>query len=174
MLFLDEPTAGVDVSLRKDMWQLVKALQTAGTTIILTTHYIEEAEEMADRIGIIRNGELILVDEKLALMKKLGKKELTLQLANPLEAIPAELNIPELSLSENRLELKYTFESSGEGMGAADVLHKLSTHGIVFKDLQTRQSTLEDIFVDLVNAAGKGASTALTPTATTGEDHHAA
>ncbi len=174
LLFLDEPTAGVDVSLRKDMWQLVKALQTAGTTIILTTHYIEEAEEMADRIGIIRNGELILVDEKLALMKKLGKKELTLQLAGPLDAIPAELNIPELSLSANRLELKYTFESSGEGMGAADVLHKLSTHGIVFKDLQTRQSTLEDIFVDLVNAGGKETSAALAPTATTGEDHHAA
>ena len=152
LLFLDEPTAGVDVSLRKDMWSLVKELKDAGTTIILTTHYIEEAEEMADRIGIITKGELILVEDKTSLMKKLGTKELTLQLLHPLEEIPSDLGIPGLKLSADKFELSYTFDSKSEQIGIADLLQKLSQHHIYYKDLYTSQSSLEDIFVNLVNA----------------------
>ena len=152
ILFLDEPTAGVDVSLRKDMWNVVKDLKASGTTIILTTHYIEEAEEMADRIGIIRKGELILVDEKLALMKKLGKKEFILQLSLPLQYIPAALDIPGLALSPNKFEITYTFDSNSEQISIADLLQNLTEQGITFKDLHTKQSSLEEIFVNLVNA----------------------
>jgi ABC-2 type transport system ATP-binding protein len=152
ILFLDEPTAGVDVSLRRDMWELVRDLKNSGTTVILTTHYIEEAEEMADRIGIIRNGELILVKEKLALMKQLGKKELILQLPTPLTSIPVGLDIPGLSLSADQFELTYTYDANGEQMGIGEVLRRLSEGGIAFKDLHTKQSSLEEIFVNLVNA----------------------
>jgi ABC-2 type transport system ATP-binding protein len=152
ILFLDEPTAGVDVSLRKDMWELVRGLKNAGTTIILTTHYIEEAEEMADRIGIIRQGQLMLIEEKGRLMKKLGKKELTLQLTAPLKSLPEQLKIPGLALSTEGLELIYSFDANGEHIGIAGLLQRLGEHNIEFKDLQTRQSSLEDIFVSLVNA----------------------
>ena len=155
LLFLDEPTAGVDVSLRKDMWSLVKELKDVGTTIILTTHYIEEAEEMADRIGIITKGELILVEEKTSLMKKLGTKELTLQLLHPLDEIPSDLGIPGLKLSADKFELSYTFDSKSEQIGIADLLQKLSQHHINYKDLYTSQSSLEDIFVNLVNSGAK-------------------
>jgi ABC-2 type transport system ATP-binding protein len=152
ILFLDEPTAGVDVSLRKDMWGLVRDLKNAGTTIILTTHYIEEAEEMADRIGIIRQGELMLVEEKTSLMKKLGKKELTLQLQTALHAIPASLDLPGLSLSPDHLELTYAFDANTQQLGIAGLLQRLSDLGIAFKDLHTTQSSLEDIFVGLINS----------------------
>ena len=152
ILFLDEPTAGVDVSLRKDMWSLVKELKNSGTTIILTTHYIEEAEEMADRIGIIRKGELILVDTKTTLMDKLGKKELTLQLHYPIHEIPEELEIPGLSISPDKMELIYTYDSNSQQIGIAELLQKLDERGIHFKDLQTKQSSLEEIFVNLVNS----------------------
>jgi ABC-2 type transport system ATP-binding protein len=152
ILFLDEPTAGVDVSLRKDMWNLVKILKNNGTTVILTTHYIEEAEEMADRIGIIRSGELIMVDDKLALMNKLGKKELTLQLQHPLENLPKELDLTGLVLSEDKCELTYHFDTNDEDIDIALLLQKISNLGIVFKDLYTKQSSLEEIFVNLVNA----------------------
>lgn len=155
LLFLDEPTAGVDVSLRKDMWDLVKVLKEMGTTIILTTHYIEEAEEMADRIGIIRQGELILVEEKMSLMKKLGKKELTLQLQEPLECLPPGLDIPGLKLSVDGFEMNYTFDSRGEQIGIAELLQKLAEHQIAFKDLNTKQSSLEEIFVNLVNSGAQ-------------------
>lgn len=152
ILFLDEPTAGVDVSLRKDMWDLVRGLKNSGTTIILTTHYIEEAEEMADRIGIIRKGELMLVEEKLTLMKKLGKKELTLQLQQPLMSIPESLMLPGLTLSADHLELVYSFDTQSDQLGIAGLLQRLSDQGIAFKDLNTTQSSLEDIFVGLVNS----------------------
>ena len=155
LLFLDEPTAGVDVSLRKDMWDLVKVLKEMGTTIILTTHYIEEAEEMADRIGIIRQGELILVEEKMSLMKKLGKKELTLQLQQPLQSLPPGLDIAGLELSVDGFEMNYTFDSRGEQIGIAELLQKLAEHQIVFKDLNTKQSSLEEIFVNLVNSGAQ-------------------
>jgi ABC-2 type transport system ATP-binding protein len=151
ILFLDEPTAGVDVSLRRDMWGLVRDLKNMGTTVILTTHYIEEAEEMADRIGIIRKGELILVEDKKSLMKKLGKKELTLQLQAPLDAIPHELHIPGLMLSQDKFELTYTFDLNSNQIGIAELLQKLNENGVVFKDLHTKQSSLEEIFVSLVN-----------------------
>ncbi len=152
ILFLDEPTAGVDVSLRKDMWNLVKILKNNGTTVILTTHYIEEAEEMADRIGIIRSGELIMVDNKLALMNKLGKKELTLQLQQPLENLPKELDLLGLVLSEDKYELTYHFDANDGDIDIAQLLQKISNLGVVFKDLYTKQSSLEEIFVNLVNA----------------------
>ena len=147
-----KPTAGVDVSLRKDMWNLVKILKNNGTTVILTTHYIEEAEEMADRIGIIRSGELIMVDNKLALMNKLGKKELTLQLQYPLESLPKELDVPGLVLSDDKCELTYHFDAKDGDIDIAQLLQKISNQGIIFKDLYTKQSSLEDIFVNLVNA----------------------
>jgi ABC-2 type transport system ATP-binding protein len=151
ILFLDEPTAGVDVELRHDMWQMVRRLRENGTTIILTTHYIEEAEEMADRIGVISKGELILVEDKHLLMRKLGKKQLTLSLQQPLAEIPAMLSVLPLELSEDRLSLVYTFDAQAEETGIADLLRRLSEHGIDFKDLRSSESSLEDIFVSLVH-----------------------
>ena len=152
ILFLDEPTAGVDVELRRDMWQMVRALRDQGVTIILTTHYIEEAEEMADRIGVISGGELILVEEKSALMRKLGKKQLTLHLQEPLGALPPEMADEPLELAADGAELIYTFDAQAEQTGIADLIRRLSGHGIDFKDLQTRESSLEDIFVSLVRS----------------------
>jgi len=155
ILFLDEPTAGVDVELRRDMWDLVRDLRAKGTTIILTTHYIEEAEEMADRIGVINHGELVVVDEKDALMRKLGKKQLTLHLQAPLAAIPTELAGQPLELSEDGLSLVYTFDVQGERTGIATLLRRLADQGIDFRDLNTQESSLEEIFVNLVHR-GKG------------------
>jgi len=151
ILFLDEPTAGVDVELRRDMWALVRQLRASGVTIILTTHYIEEAEEMADRVGVINNGELIVVDEKNALMKKLGKKELTLELAEPINAIPPELAEWNLAIAADGRELKYVYDGLAERTGIPSLLARMRDLGIAFKDLQTRQSSLEDIFVSLVH-----------------------
>ena len=150
VLFLDEPTAGVDVELRRDMWQMVRALREQGVTIILTTHYIEEAEQMADRIGVMRKGELILVEERAALMSKLGRKELTLQLQQPLERIPDPLARHDLALSEDGTRLVYTFDAQAEHTGIAELLRELGRHDIDFKNLRTRESSLEEIFVDLV------------------------
>jgi ABC-2 type transport system ATP-binding protein len=150
ILFLDEPSAGVDVELRRDMWEIVRKLRDNGVTIILTTHYIEEAEEMADRIGVISNGKIILVDDKNVLMRKLGKKQLHLQLQNPLEKIPHELGHYSLELSEDGIELIYTFDTQGEDTGIANLLRQLHDHGIDFKDLQSSESSLEEIFVSLV------------------------
>lgn len=152
ILFLDEPTAGVDVELRRDMWAMVRALRATGVTIILTTHYIEEAEEMADRIGVIHKGELILVEDKAELMNKLGRKQLTLHLQNPLESVPAALAGYPLELSADRRQLVYTFDAQGEHTGIDVLLRRLGEAGIDFKDLQTRQSSLEDIFVGLLRA----------------------
>ena len=154
ILFLDEPTAGVDVELRRDMWALVRRLRDSGVTIILTTHYIEEAEEMADRIGVISRGELILVEEKAALMDKLGKKELTLQLAEPLSEIPPELAEWGLELCGDGHELRYVFDATADRTGIPSLLRRMSDIGIAFKDLHTRQSSLEDIFVGLVSERG--------------------
>jgi len=151
ILFLDEPTAGVDVELRRDMWNLVRRLREQGVTIILTTHYIEEAEEMADRVGVILKGELILVEDKTALMKKLGKKTLTLNLQDPLETVPPELAEWKVTLSPDGHELEYVFDSNVEKTGVPSLLRKLSDLGIAFKDLNTSQSSLEDIFVSLVH-----------------------
>ena len=151
LLFLDEPTAGVDVSLRRDMWQLVKALKQTGVTIVLTTHYIEEAEEMADRIGIITKGEILLVDETSQLMKKLGKKELILQLTKPLSEIPSELKITGLSLAKEGHELIYTYDATNKDIGITDLLNQLGQVNIQFKDLHTNESSLEDIFVSLTS-----------------------
>jgi len=151
ILFLDEPTAGVDVSLRKDMWELVRGLQKTGVTIILTTHYIEEAEEMADRIGVIRSGKLILVEPKADLMHQLGKKQLTLQLHEPLSQLPPALILNGVSLSTDGLTITYNYDSQGEQIGVAKILEILSAEKINFKDLHTSQSSLEDIFVSLVN-----------------------
>lgn len=150
ILFLDEPTAGVDVELRRDMWEMVRALRTSGVTIILTTHYIDEAEEMADRIGVINKGEIILVEHKSALMEKLGKKQLKLHLQSQLAAIPAELSGHPLELSADGNELVYTFDAQSEHTGIAGLLRRLNEHGIDFKDLQSSQSSLEEIFVSLV------------------------
>ena len=154
ILFLDEPTAGVDVELRRDMWALVRALQSRGVTIILTTHYIDEAEEMADRVGVISKGEIILVENKRELMTKLGKKQLTLHLIQPLERVPPELEGYHLELRNNRheggSELVYTFDAQGERPGIAELLKDVDALGIRFKDLNTTQSSLEDIFVSLV------------------------
>jgi ABC-2 type transport system ATP-binding protein len=154
ILFLDEPTAGVDVELRRDMWKLVRALQQTGVTIILTTHYIDEAEEMANRIGIITKGELILVEEKSALMHKLGKKQLTLELQYPLLQLPAELNAEGLALSNDGNVLTYTYDAQSSRAGITDLLRELAMAGIPFKDLHTSQSSLEDIFVTLVATRG--------------------
>ena len=151
ILFLDEPTAGVDVELRRDMWEMIRRLRESGVTIILTTHYIEEAEEMADRIGVIHKGEIILVEEKTALMEKLGRKQLTLLLQNPLKKIPASLKSYGLEIKEEGTKLIYTFDTQAQETGIADLLRKLSEQGIDFKDLQTTQSSLEDIFVNLVS-----------------------
>jgi ABC-2 type transport system ATP-binding protein len=151
VLFLDEPTAGVDVELRRDMWALVRRLRDDGVTIILTTHYIDEAEEMADRIGVMSKGELILVEEKTLLMKKLGKKQLTLHLLQPLTDIPQQLSDWRLALKTNGTELEYTFDASEERTRIPMLLRRIDELGIGFSDLQTRQSSLEDIFVDLVS-----------------------
>ena len=151
ILFLDEPTAGVDVELRRDMWALVRRLRETGVTVILTTHYIDEAEEMADRIGVIHKGELIVVEEKIELMKKLGKKQLTLNLLEPLVSIPLELSDWRLALKAGGHELEYTFNGNEERTGIPALLKRLSELGIGFKDLNTRQSSLEDIFVSLVS-----------------------
>jgi ABC-2 type transport system ATP-binding protein len=151
ILFLDEPTAGVDVELRRDMWEQVRQLRESGVTIILTTHYIEEAEEMADRVGVIRKGELILVEEKNALMQKLGRKELTLNLAEPMTAIPPELSEWNLRLGADGQELHYEYDGRAERSGIPSLLRRLTDLGVAFKDLNTHQSSLEDIFVSLVH-----------------------
>jgi ABC-2 type transport system ATP-binding protein len=150
ILFLDEPTAGVDVELRRDMWEMVRGLRESGVTIILTTHYIEEAEEMADRIGVISKGELILVEEKAALMRKLGKKQLTLHLQEPLAAVPPGLSAYQLDLANEGADLVYSFDAQAENTGIAELLRELSKRGVDFKDLKTEQSSLEEIFVSLV------------------------
>jgi ABC-2 type transport system ATP-binding protein len=150
ILFLDEPTAGVDVELRRDMWNMVRGLRARGVTIILTTHYIEEAEEMADRIGVISKGRINLVEDKQALMHKLGKKQLTLQLQQPLASLPAELNGHRLELADEGHALVFTFDAQSEHTGIAELLKDLAQHGIDFKDLQSSQSSLEEIFVNLV------------------------
>jgi ABC-2 type transport system ATP-binding protein len=156
ILFLDEPTAGVDVELRRDMWELVRKLRDTGVTIILTTHYIEEAEEMADRVGVISRGELIVVEEKSALMKKLGKKELTLNLSEVMEVIPPELAEWDLRLKADGHELEYVFDANAERTGVPSLLGRMRDLGIAFKDLNTRQSSLEDIFVSLVHEPKPG------------------
>jgi ABC-2 type transport system ATP-binding protein len=150
ILFLDEPTAGVDVELRRDMWALVRQLRERGVTIILTTHYIEEAEEMADRIGVIHKGELVVVEEKRALMKKLGKKRLTVHLQAPLAQLPDELARPGMQLTEGGSALEYTFDSTREAEAIPTLLARISALGIAYRDLNTEQSSLEDIFVSLV------------------------
>jgi len=150
VLFLDEPTAGVDVELRRDMWNLVRSLKTSGVTIILTTHYIDEAEEMADRIGVINGGEIMLVEEKRELMRKLGRKQLTLQLESALQHVPEPLLPWKLELSPDGSELTYTYDTQGEGSSIVALLKDLNDSGIHFKDLHTTQSSLEDIFVSLV------------------------
>jgi len=152
ILFLDEPSAGVDVELRRDMWEMVRKLRESGVTIILTTHYIEEAEEMADRIGVISKGELIVVEEKSALMRKLGKKQLTLQLQTPLMTMPAGLEGLPLELAKDGSELVYSFDTQANETGIASLLRKLNELGIEFKDLHTAESSLEDIFVNLVRS----------------------
>jgi ABC-2 type transport system ATP-binding protein len=153
ILFLDEPTAGVDVELRKGMWEVVRALQASGVTIILTTHYIDEAEEMADRIGVINKGEIILVQDKASLIEKLGKKRLTLYLPRPIEAIPPALATYQLCLSDGGRQLTYDYDTRGERTGITSLLSDLRNAGIRFLDLDTTQSSLEDIFVSLVRAS---------------------
>ncbi|HEY0844277.1 MAG TPA: ABC transporter ATP-binding protein [Noviherbaspirillum sp.] len=154
ILFLDEPTAGVDVELRRDMWDMVRRLRENGVTIILTTHYIEEAEEMADRIGVINKGEILLVEDKDVLMKKLGKRQLTLLLQHPLETIPADLAAYQMELSTDGGQLIYSFDAQSEHPGVPELLKQLAEHGIHFRDLQTRESSLEEIFVNLVRGDG--------------------
>lgn len=151
VLFLDEPTAGVDVELRRDMWQMIRQLRQDGVTIILTTHYIEEAEDMADRVGVINKGKIVLVEEKADLMKKLGKRELVLELPAALSALPAGLHIDGLVLSEDGLKLTYTYDTRNDYGEIGRVIRTLYEHGIEFKDLQTSQSSLEEIFVSLVS-----------------------
>ncbi|MTW16150.1 ATP-binding cassette domain-containing protein [Rhodoplanes serenus] len=153
ILFLDEPTAGVDVELRKDMWEVVRALRASGVTIILTTHYIEEAEQMADRIGVINRGEIVLVEDKATLMQKLGRKQLTLQLNGRLDAVPPPLAGYALALADDGAALVYDYDSQGERTGITGLLQDLARAGIEFHDLHTTQSSLEDIFVDLVRQA---------------------
>ena len=152
ILFLDEPTAGVDVELRRDMWAMVRGLRDQGVTIILTTHYIEEAEELADRIGVISKGEIILVENKAKLMEQLGRRELTIHLQAPLAALPSELSGHPATLSDDGLELTYAFDARHGGTGIAALVRQLAALGLDFKDLQTKQSSLEDIFVSLVHA----------------------
>ncbi len=153
ILFLDEPTAGVDVELRRDLWDMVRGLRAAGTTIILTTHYIEEAEEMADRVGVINKGEIIVVEDKATLMRKLGKRQLTLQLQNRLESLPPAVAALGLELAPGGTELVYTFDAQRETSGIARMLRTLSEQGIDFRDLHTSESSLEDIFVSLVQGS---------------------
>jgi ABC-2 type transport system ATP-binding protein len=152
VLFLDEPTAGVDVELRRDMWALVRRLRDTGVTVVLTTHYIEEAEEMADRIGVMHKGELLVAEEKAALMRKLGKKRLTLHLVQPLAALPPALSGWALKSNREGSELEYTFDAHEERTGIPALLRRLAELGIEFRDLHTEQTSLEDIFVDLVKA----------------------
>ncbi len=151
ILFLDEPTAGVDVELRKDMWNIVRDLQASGVTIILTTHYIEEAEEMADRIGVINSGEIILVEDKNTLMRKLGKKQLILELHNKVTTLPSSLEKHNVELSSDGRSLVYTYDTQAERTGITTLLNDLNSSGIIFRDLQSKQSSLEEIFVNLVN-----------------------
>jgi len=151
ILFLDEPTAGVDVELRKDMWQVVRDLRASGVTIILTTHYIEEAEDMADRVGVINKGEIILVEDKAELMRKLGKKRMILYLQKKLDALPPALGAHALTLANSGSELVFTYDTQGERTGITTLLDDLNRAGIQFRDLQTEQSSLEDIFVGLVS-----------------------
>ncbi|MFD0740189.1 ABC transporter ATP-binding protein [Lysobacter koreensis] len=153
ILFLDEPTAGVDVELRRDMWQMVRELRANGVTIILTTHYIEEAQEMADRIGVINHGELVLVEDKHVLMRKLGKKQLTLQLPEPLPRVPEALADLPLELADDGHALVYTFDAQADRGGIATLLRRLGEHGIEFKDLHSSESSLEEIFVSLVRGS---------------------
>jgi ABC-2 type transport system ATP-binding protein len=155
ILFLDEPTAGVDVELRRDMWDLVRDLRRDGTTVILTTHYIEEAEEMADRVGVISKGALIAVDDKKALMSRMGRKTLTITLSEPLADIPPELGQWDVRLQDDGHQICYSFDSNAERTGIASLMKQLGDLGIGYKDLSTRQSSLEDIFVELVHAPGK-------------------
>jgi ABC-2 type transport system ATP-binding protein len=150
ILFLDEPSAGVDVQLRQEMWQVVRGLRDSGVTVILTTHYIEEAEEMADRIGVISHGEIILVEETAELMRKLGRKQLILSLHKPLATVPQELAGFDLSLAENGSELVYTYDTQGERTGITALLKALADVSVSFRDLRTKQSSLEEIFVSLV------------------------
>jgi ABC-2 type transport system ATP-binding protein len=152
ILFLDEPTAGVDVELRRDMWEMVRSLRESGVTIILTTHYIEEAEEMADRIGVISHGELILVEDKAQLMRKLGKKQLTLHLQEPLRTAP-RIDGYELELAADGTELVYAFDAQADSTSIAELMKRLTERGIDFRDLRTEESSLEDIFVSLVRGA---------------------
>jgi ABC-2 type transport system ATP-binding protein len=156
ILFLDEPTAGVDVELRRDMWRLVRSLRDRGVTIILTTHYIEEAEEMADRVGVISRGEIILVEDKAELMRKLGSKQMTLHLQRKLDAVPEALAAYNLTLAGDGAELTYTYDTQGERTGITALLGDLSRTGIRFRDIQTTQSSLEDIFVGLVRSGRNG------------------
>ena len=156
VLFLDEPTAGVDVSLRKDMWKIVRELRESGVTIILTTHYIEEAEEIADRVGVINHGEMVLIEDKQILMRKLGQKQLMLDLVEPLRQLPASLADFALDLTEHGTRLIYTFDSHEQRTDIIALLDSLKSAGIAFRDLQTSQSSLEDIFVNLVEGASKG------------------
>jgi ABC-2 type transport system ATP-binding protein len=151
ILFLDEPTAGVDVELRRDMWEMVRQLRASGVTIILTTHYIEEAEEMADRIGVINKGEIVLVEDKKMLMRKLGRKQLTVHLQHPLERVPSQLAGRQLELSADGNDLVYTFDTQADSTGIAGLLRQLNELGIDFKDLRTEESSLEEIFVNLVS-----------------------
>lgn len=151
ILFLDEPTAGVDVELRQDMWNVIRELREAGVTVILTTHYIEEAEQLADRVGVINHGEIILVEEKDKLMRELGKKQLTLHLYGPIQAVPASLSAYSLELSEDRQALTYNYDTKGEHTGITDLINDMRAAGLRFNDLQTSQSSLEDIFVGLVH-----------------------
>ncbi|HVM96834.1 MAG TPA: ABC transporter ATP-binding protein [Candidatus Acidoferrales bacterium] len=153
ILFLDEPTAGVDVELRREMWQMVRSLRATGVTIILTTHYIAEAEEMADRVGVINNGEIILVEDKSVLMAKLGKRQLILELEQPLAHLPDGLPRESLQLSADRRELIYTFDAKSEGSQVPELLRQLAEQGVALKDLTTRESSLEEIFVNLVRSA---------------------
>jgi ABC-2 type transport system ATP-binding protein len=157
ILFLDEPTAGVDVSLRREMWELIRKLRDNGVTIILTTHYIEEAQEMADRIGVINHGEIIVVEDTDVLMKKLGKKLLTLNLTKPLTSLPAGLSQENLALADEGKQLVYTFDSKTESTGIAELIKNLSANGIEIKDLNTKETSLEDIFVNLVGVNSGGA-----------------
>ncbi len=157
ILFLDEPTAGVDVELRRDMWNLVRQLRANGCTIILTTHYIEEAEEMADRVGVISKGQLIVVEEKTALMKKLGKKQVAFILGEPLSSLPAGLSEWDLALKDGGRELEYTFDTHGERTGVPSLLRRMGELGITFTDLTTTSSSLEEIFVNLVNESAQEA-----------------
>ena len=151
ILFLDEPTAGVDVELRKDMWNIVRRLRDSGVTIILTTHYIEEAEAIADRIGVMNNGELLLLEDKQTLMQNLGKKQLIVELKDSVTSLPASLSSYDILLSEDGSQLTYTYDTMGDGTGITDMLQAIKTAGLILKDMQIKKSSLEDIFVDLVN-----------------------